>query len=203
MVATSLGLPPATLATAAFRALFIAPEKVVRVSSYATGEPYFGQSGGNRFDAPGWAHGTPEFATCYFGTSLDVALAESILHDRIAVDGGFEIANTVLAGSFVHRFKGDNLRLLNLTGATLKRLNGHAELTGTGNYAIPQQWSLAVYRNPAEFDGFIYASRHVTLSKALVLFDRARHKLQSKSSTSLIVTPGYAAIARKFGIVGM
>lgn len=183
--------------------MLISPEKLIRVSSYATGEPYFGQSGGNRFDAPGWVLGKPEYATCYLGASLDVALAESVLHDRVAVDGTFAIANTVLAGSFVHHFQGNSLRMLNLTGATLKRLNGHAELTGSSDYAIPQQWSLAVYRNPAEYDGFIYASRHVTLGKALVLFERAQHKFQQKACTSLILTPGYAATAKKFSIVGI
>ncbi|WP_158568031.1 RES family NAD+ phosphorylase [Duganella sp. BJB476] len=203
MAASSLGPPPAVLSSEPFRATLVAPETLFRISSYTTGEPFFGRSGGNRFDAPGWVAGASQFGACYLGATLEVALAESVLHDRLAVAGKFMVANTVLAGSYVHRFDGEKLRLLNLTGAILKRLNGHAELTGTGDYHLPQQWSLAVFNNPAMYDGFIYASRHATLSKAVVLFDRAQSKLHSASHSVLIRTPGYVTVARKFGIVGI
>jgi hypothetical protein len=174
----------------------------VRISQHPAGEPYFAASGANRFDAPGCLAGTPEFRACYFGFSLEVAVAESLLHDEIPVDGAFRFSLAALEQRYVHRFSGKMLRVLDLTGATLKRLSGHADLAGTASYAVTQQWSLAVYRNPLNFDGFLYMSRHLNTERAVVLFDRAAAKLQSKPSPLLLPdTPGFAAAAAAFNIV--
>lgn len=56
----------------------------------------------------------------------------------------------------------------------LKRLSGHADLSGTASYAVTQQWSLAVYRNPLNFDGFVYMSRHLNTERAVILFKSSR-----------------------------
>ncbi|MET0264797.1 MAG: hypothetical protein ABW202_04220 [Duganella sp.] len=68
---------------------------------------------------------------------------------------------------------------------------------------VPQQWALAVFRNPVGYDGFTYASRHVTLGKAVVLFDRAKNKIKRYQRTPLNLAPGYARAAKKFSIVGI
>ncbi|MBJ7313719.1 RES family NAD+ phosphorylase [Rugamonas sp. CCM 8940] len=203
MTAKPLGLPPAVLSTDKQPVTYLSPDKLYRISAYTSGEPHFGHSGSNRFDAPGCLVGSPEFDTCYLGYTLAVAIAESILHDRDPLNGVFEIANTTLSSMYVHRFEGDSLRLLNLTGATLKRLDGHADLAGTCDYDIAQKWSLAVYNNPAKFDGFVYMSRHNNSGKAVLLFDRVRAKLQSGSHTILIQTKGYSSAATGFRIVGI
>ncbi|MES2264619.1 MAG: RES family NAD+ phosphorylase [Pseudomonadota bacterium] len=202
-MAKALGLPPSNLATDKLPVSYVAPEKLVRVSGYTSGEPFFGQSGANRFDAPGCAAGTPEFSSCYLGFSLSVAIAESILHDEIPVNGKFRIAETTLTSKHVLRFQGANLRLLLLAGVNLKRLDGNADLSGTSDYTVSQQWSLAVHRNPANYDGFIYMSRHLNTEKAVILFDRARSKIAMASSTVLVATPGFATAAKAFGIVGV
>lgn len=204
MAATSLGLPPKHLATDKLPVTYINPAKLIRVSSHASGEPYFGKTGGNRFDAPGCSTSSAEFAACYLGYSLPVAIAESILHDEMPVNGKFEIANTTLTGKLVYTFKtGSNLRLLQLTGATLKKLGGTANLSGSINYAITQQWALAIHQNPQNLDGFIYMSRHLNTEKAVILFDRASAKMAVDRSTTLTTTPGFAASARKLGIIGI
>jgi hypothetical protein len=203
LTAKPLGLPPAVLSTDKQPVTYLSPEKLFRISAYADGEPYFGHSGANRFDAPGCLAGSPEFGSCYFGYTLSVAIAESILHDRDPIDGAFEIANTTLSSMYVHRFKGDSLRLLKLTGTTLKRLDGHADLAGTCDYDIAHRWALAVHSNPARFDGFIYMSRHDNSGKAVLLFDRAKGKLQSALHTVLNQTKGYSTAAMAFGIVGI
>ncbi|MEC5163287.1 MULTISPECIES: RES domain-containing protein [unclassified Janthinobacterium] len=89
-----------------------------------------------------------------------------------------------------------------LTGATLKRLSGHADLAGTASYAITQQWSLSIFDNPLNFDGFVYMSRHLNTERAVILFDRAAARLHAKPSVlALPDTPGFAAAATAFNIV--
>lgn len=174
----------------------------VRLSTHTTGEPYFGASGTNRFDAPGCRSGHPEYRACYFGHALDVAIAESLLHDAVATDGTFRIAGSRLQSNYVHRFEGDTLRLLELAGALLKRLDGHADLAGTADYPITQLWAHAVYQNPQKFDGFIYMSRHLNTGRAVVLFDRAASKLRAIAPpTRLCDFPGFAVAADAFGII--
>ncbi|MES2742106.1 MAG: RES family NAD+ phosphorylase [Pseudomonadota bacterium] len=174
----------------------------MRISQYPAGEPYFGASGANRFDAPGCLARAPEFRSCYFGFSLEVAVAESLLHDELPVDGEFRFSMAALELRHVHRFSGSMLRLLDLTGTMLKRLSGHADLAGTATYALTQQWSLAVFRNPLNLDGFVYMSRHLNTERAVILFDRAATKIHSKPSPLLLPdTPGFAAAAAAFNIV--
>jgi hypothetical protein len=134
--------------------------------------------------------------------SLPVAVAESLLHDEDPVNGKFAIAPETIADRYVHRFDGDSLNLLSLTGAILKRTGGSAELAGTDNYGLTQRWALAVYDNPAMYDGFIYASRHHNTDLAVVLFDRCTDKIAPISHTELAATPGFAQVAEDFGIIG-
>jgi len=145
----------------------IDPSALFRISAHATGEPYFGRSGGNRFDDP-----AKEYGTCYAGLSLITALAESLLHDLIPRSGKYLVAVEDIERRFVHSFGGAPLRLANLTGSSLNRLGGHGELSGTPSYEIPQAWSRAVFEHPAEVDGFIYMSRLMNTEKAIVLFQR-------------------------------
>lgn len=124
MPAATLTLPHKALSTSAALPVTGLPvPELVRISSHQTGEPYFGASGGNRFDAPGWRNGNPEYGCCYLGLTFEVALAESLLHDAVPVEGEFPIATTEINRRWVHRFKGD-FRLLNLTGAPSQRPKG-------------------------------------------------------------------------------
>ncbi len=60
----------------------IPPAVLVRVSRYETGEPYFGKSGGNRFDDP---RKRRRYGTSYFGFDLHCAFAETVLHDEARI----------------------------------------------------------------------------------------------------------------------
>ncbi len=202
MGAKPLGGPPALLsADATLPVSEIDPAQLVRVSGFAAGEPYFGASGTNRFDAPGCIDGKPEYRSCYLGFALDVAIAESLLHDAVPVNGQFPIATSTLRQRYVHYFAGTTLRLLELTGPLLKRLDGHADLAGTTDYPLTQQWGLAVHQNPLQFDGFVYMSRHLNTGRAVILFDRAAGKLTAvPSAQELCHAPGFAAAAIAFGI---
>lgn len=135
--------------------------------------------------------------------SLSVAFAESILHDAIPDGGWFRIATSELKKAYVHKFRGNMLRLADLTGAPLKNLGAHADLAGTGDYAITQAWALAVFNNPADVDGFIYMSRHLNTDKAVILFDRAKHKLRPLTPTKLVDSAGFDDLMRMFNIVAL
>lgn len=199
MTAIPLG-PADAAATARLATVAMEPALLVRVSGFTTNEPYFAASGANRFDAPG-CPASPEFATCYFGTNLIVALAETVLHDDLPDAGFFRLARSRFVGKHVLRFAGETLIVADLTGPHLKRLGGHADLSGTGNYSVAQAWSLAVHRNPGEYDGFTYMSRHINDQRAVVLFDRARAKLALASYGKLLLDPDFATAADKLGII--
>lgn len=198
MVAQALEPPAFDFATIALSLAEIHPLKLLRVSRYNSGEPYFGLSGGNRFDDPNNLYGT-----CYFGTKLSVAIAETLLHDEVPKAGKFEIASDTLENRYVIRTDGEPLRLANLTGAPLKRLGGHADLSATVSYAVTQHWSLAVHDHPDNVDGFVYMSRHLNTDKAVVLFDRAKSKISMLNATPLLDVKGFAYAARILGIKGI
>ena len=200
MAVEPLKLPSDALATDKFPKKYISPTRLVRISAYHTGEPYFGKSGNNRFDAPGAVTGTPEFGVCYLGTSLELAMAESILHDEIPVNGAFTITRAQIDGRFALYFGGKPLHLLDLTGPLLKRLGGNADLAGTTDYGLTQQWARAVHDNPAGYDGFLYMSRHLNTKRAVALFDRAKSKIQLESYSPLANATGFKAAVRRFGI---
>ena len=173
----------------------VAPAALVRISRHDSGEPHFGRTGGNRFDDP-----DRQYGTCYFGLSLALAMAETLLHDAVAVRGQFPVHPESIASRFVIAFSGRPLRLADLTGASLKRLGGHAALSGNASYRLPQKWSQAIHRHPDAVDGFVYMSRHLNTERAVVLFDRAGLRLRMAGATPLAGHAGLAAAARMLGI---
>lgn len=182
MGAKRLTLPDPTLATDnTISVVRMTIPELVRISGHQTGEPFFGDSGGNRFDAPGCHPGSPEYKCCYLGLSFDIALAESLLHDAVPVRGAFPVVQSEIDRRWVHRFTG-TLDLMDLTGPLLKRMGGHAGLTGSGDYKLTQKWALAVFNNPQQVDGFLYMSRHLPTQQAVVLFDRAKPKLAAQGN---------------------
>jgi len=196
-----LGPPAPELATEKFPKTYLAPDRLTRISAYTTGEPYFGKSGYNRFDAPGARAGTPEYGVCYLGTHLEVALAESILHDEEPVNGSFQLTRAQIDDRYALYFEGSPLHLLDLTGPLLKRLGGSADLAGAVNYALTQSWSRAVHDNPTRYDGFLYMSRHQNTRRAVALFDRAAAKIRLASCARLSGARGFRAALEHFNIV--
>ena len=91
------------LTTSTLSTVIVDPATLLRVSSHDTGEPYFGTTGRNRFDDPN-ADPMTRYGTCYFGVSLAVALAETLLHDRTPVRGFFVVELAVISSRFVIQF---------------------------------------------------------------------------------------------------
>lgn len=198
MAANPLSAPPEVLRTEAFPAVNVPATTLIRISSFTTNEPFFGNSGNNRFDAP---HPDPRYRTSYVGTSLAVAVAETLLHDEAPVHGRYVLPLDALRNLHVLRFEGEVLLLLPLIGAQLKRLGGNADLAGSYDYSKTHAWSAAVYDNPAKYDGILYMSRHLNTEQAVVLFDRAASKISLSKHCTLIEDPGFPAVARDLGII--
>lgn len=169
-------LPPRDLASIPLRTVELAPARLCRISRYRSGEPFFGRSAANRFDDPGRIK-SRRFGTCYLGLSLEVAIAETILHDEMPENGGFAVAAQELENRCVVRFRGAPLLLADLTGAALKTLVGSGGISTITPYDVPQRWAKALHQHPAGIDGLMYMSRHVNSEKAVVVFDRAAAKL--------------------------
>jgi hypothetical protein len=170
-----------------------------RVSSHQTGEPYFGKHQGNRFDDP---HPDPaaRYGTSYFAQSFDVAVAETLLHDRTPNQGYFYVERAVILNRFLVEFQGTELVLADVTGAELRRMGGHAALTGTSTLKIPQRWSSTIYHHADKVDGFRYMSRHLNNEAAYVVFDRAAHKLSMTRATRLADHPDFGRVAARLYI---
>lgn len=180
-----LGLPPAPFAPKGMDIVTLNAKDLVRISKYDSGEPYFGHNLANRFDDPSKPPTSP-FRACYCATSLQAAVAETVLHDEEPIDGCFEIAFKEISARYVVEFKPSKLKIANLTGVSLKTLGGNGALSSMLPYDIPQAWSRAVYDHPDGVDGFQYMSRHVNTDIAVVLFDRAQKKLVATKYTSLL-----------------
>jgi hypothetical protein len=171
MAALPLQRPVAQFHELPLRIIDVPPASLCRISWHYTGEPHFGRKAANRFD-----DFTPDeakrYGTCYLGLSLLVAFAESVLHNAVPEKGRFEVPQAAIAERYVLRFSGAPLRLADLTGSALTILGGSGELSGTPDYALPQEWSRAVCAHPANVDGFLYMSRLITNGYAVVLFER-------------------------------
>lgn len=201
MAALRLRVPDKSLSTSTdLDVVSLSACEMIRISGFSSDEPFFGVSGGNRFDAPGCVVKAPEYASCFLGLSFDVALAESLLHDAVPAKGKFSIARSEFDRRWVHRFVA-RLDLFDLTGHLLKAMGGRAGLSGTGNYKVTQKWAKAVFDNPLKVDGFMYVSRHLPNAKAVVLFDRARGKLAAQGlSSPLIGAPELLSALHNFRI---
>ena len=121
-------LPPRGSGALPIRTVQMSPSKLFRISRYSTGEPFFGKSAANRFDDPNRVR-SKRFGTCYLGLSLEVAIAETILHDEMPENGGFSVAVQEIENRHVVRFKGAPLVLADLTGTSLKALVGSGAIS--------------------------------------------------------------------------
>ncbi len=180
----SLKPPPRNLSRIPLTPISVSVKDLYRISRHPSGEPYFGKTANNRFDD----RSTPKkgrFGTCYFGLDLETAIAETVLHDEMPVNGTFPIAYTEIESRYLVRFERGSLMLANLTGIPLKTLGGHGSLSTITPYNLPQRWAMAVHRHPQRVDGIYYMSRHLNDRPAVVVFERAESRLAGTSTEKL------------------
>lgn len=126
---------------------------LVRLSRHPATEPYW-STGAYRFDDPD-PGGADSFGTCYTASTIEVAFAESVIHECGRFAGGsYEVPVAELTERSLVHFACDrrkSLILADLTGAALKALELLAALrpslpakfrASTRKSSHSSQWSL-------------------------------------------------------------
>lgn len=148
---------------------------LVRLSRQPSTEPYW-SAGVYRFDDP-----QPEragtFGTCYTAHSIEVAFAETVIHESGRFVGdSFEVPVAELTGRSVVRFacaRRKTLLLADLSGAGLKSLGLNNDISASADYTISQAWAQAIHQASSRWDGIRYVSRQMNSGFAYAIFERS------------------------------
>jgi hypothetical protein len=179
----SLRLPETGTFEDLLRPVRVEVSSLVRLSRYPATEPYW-SSGVYRFDDPdpGLAG---EFGTCYAASSIEVAFAESVIHESGRfVDGAYEVPSAELTERSIIRFACDRrktLVLADLTGAALKALGLNNDISALADYSVSQAWAQAIHDADPRWQGIRYVSRQMNKGFAYAIFERSGlQKLRSE-----------------------
>jgi RES domain len=171
----SLRLPEPGLFEELLRPVRIDVASLVRLSRYPATEPYW-STGVYRFDHPE-PDRSGALGTCYTASSIEVAFAESVIHESGRfIAGSYEVPRVELAGRSVVRFRCERrktLMLADLTGAALKSLGLNNDISATGDYTATQAWAKAIHDASPRWQGIRYVSRQMNKGFAYAIFDRS------------------------------
>lgn len=171
----SLRLPEPGTFEDLLRPVRVEVASLVRLSRYSATEPYW-SSGVYRFDDPDPGR-AGEFGTCYTAGSIEVAFAESVIHESGRfVDGAYEVPSGELTERSVVRFACDRrktLVLADLTGAALKALGLNNDISALADYSVSQAWAQAIHDADARWQGIRYVSRQMNKGFAYAIFERS------------------------------
>ena len=171
----SLRLPETGTFEDLLRPVRVEVSSLVRLSRYPATEPYW-SSGVYRFDDPDPGR-AGEFGTCYTAGSIEVAFAESVIHESGRfVDGAYEVPSAELTERSVVRFACDQrktLVLADLTGAALKALGLNNDISALADYSVSQAWAQAIHDADPRWQGIRYVSRQMNKGFAYAIFQRS------------------------------
>lgn len=138
-------------------------------------EPYWA-AGVYRFDAPQPLR-AGAFDTCYAASTIDVAFAETVIHEAGRfVAGSHEVPAAELTERSVVRFRCERRRTLvlaDLTGKALKSLGLNNDISASNDYAVAQAWAQAIHDASPSWDGIRYVSRQMNKGFAYAIFERS------------------------------
>jgi hypothetical protein len=171
----SLRLPETGTFEDLLRPVRVEVSSLVRLSRYPATEPYW-SSGVYRFDDPDPGR-AGEFGACYTAGSIEVAFAESVIHESGRfVDGAYEVPSAELTERSVVRFACDQrktLVLADLTGAALKALGLNNDISALADYSVSQAWAQAIHDADPRWQGIRYVSRQMNKGFAYAIFQRS------------------------------
>ena len=171
----SLRLPETGTFEDLLRPVRVEVSSLVRLSRYPATEPYW-SSGVYRFDDPDPGR-AGEFGACYTAGSIEVAFAESVIHESGRfVDGAYEVPSAELTERSVVRFACDRrktLVLADLTGAALKALGLNIDISALADYSVSQAWAQAIHDADPRWQGIRYVSRQMNKGFAYAIFERS------------------------------
>jgi hypothetical protein len=157
------------------RPIRIEVASLVRLSRHPATEPYW-SAGVYRFDDPD-PGGAGSFGTCYTASTIEVAFAESVIHEcGRFVTGSYEVPAAELTDRSVVRFTCDrrkSLVLADLTGAALKALGLNNDISASAHYTASQAWARAIHGASPRWDGVRYVSRQMNQGFAYAIFERS------------------------------
>ncbi|WP_413912898.1 RES family NAD+ phosphorylase [Candidatus Skiveiella danica] len=153
------------------------------MSRHPATEPHW-SAGVYRFDDPD-PGGAGPFGTCYTASTIEVAFAESIIHEcGRFVRGCYEVPAAELTERSVVRFacaRRKTLVLADLTGAALKALGLNNDISASADYTASQAWARAIHGANPRWDGIRYVSRQMNKGFAYAIFERSGlHKLRAE-----------------------
>jgi hypothetical protein len=118
-------------------------DSLVRLSIFPGTEPYWSR-GRYRFDGPP-ADNPESFGTCYAAQKLEVAFAESIIHENAwFLKDQFQVPQTDLDARHVIelvRPAKPDLILADFTGLALKKLGLNNDISSGDDYTLPMAWA--------------------------------------------------------------
>lgn len=171
----SLRLPKTGTFEDLLRPVRVEVSSLVRLSRYPATEPYW-SSVVYRFDDPDPGR-AGEFGACYTAGSIEVAFAESVIHESGRfVDGAYEVPSAELTERSVVRFACDRrktLVLADLTGAALKALGLNNDISALADYSVSQAWAQAIHDADPRWQGIRYVSRQMNKGFAYAIFERS------------------------------
>ena len=171
----SLRLPERGSFEDRLRPIRIEVASLVRLSRRPAIEPYW-SAGVYRFDDPEPGR-AGAFGTCYTASSIEVAFAESVIHETGRfVAGSHEVPAAELTERSVVRFRCERrktLVLADLTGAALKSLGLNNDISASSDYTTTQTWAQAVHDASPRWDGVRYVSRQMNKGFAYAIFKRS------------------------------
>jgi len=148
---------------------------LVRLSRSPATEPYW-SAGVYRFDDP-QPERTGAFGTCYAASSIEVAFAESVIHETGRfVAGRCEVPAAELTERSLVRFRCERrktLMLVDLSGAALKSLGLNNDISASSDYSATQAWAQAIHDASPRCDGIRYVSRQMNKGFAYAIFERS------------------------------
>lgn len=156
---------------------------LVRLSRHPTSEPYW-STGVYRFDDPDPGR-AGAFGTCYTASNIEVAFAESVIHESGRFVGGiYEVPAAELTERSVVRFiceRRKTLVLADLTGAALKSLGLNNDISASADYSPSQAWAQAIHSASPRWDGIRYVSGQMSKGFAYAIFEwSGLRKLESE-----------------------
>ena len=144
---------------------------VVRLSRYPSSEPYW-STGVYRFDDPDFDR-ADAFGTCYTASNIEVAFAESVIHESGRfVGGAYEVPAAELTECSAVRFICER-RKTDLTGAALKSLGLNNDISASADYSVSQAWAQAIHGASPRWDGIRYVSRQMNKGFAYAIYKRS------------------------------
>jgi hypothetical protein len=170
-----LRLPEPGLFEDLLRPARIEVASLVRLSRCPATEPFW-SAGVYRFDDPEPTR-AGAFGTCYTATSIEVAFAESVIHEAGRfVAGSYEVPLAELTERSVVHFVCERRKTLvvaDLTGAALKSLGLNNDISASADYTTSQAWAQAIHDVNSRWDGIRYVSRQMNKGFAYAIFERS------------------------------